>query len=46
MSYKDFELTAEQKQAIMLQINERLYEKGEISKLLYEAAKTKIISKI
>lgn len=45
MTLLRFELTAEQKQAVMLQINERLYEKGEISTLLYEAAKTEIISK-
>lgn len=40
-----FEMTAEQKQAMMLQINESLYKKGEISKLLYEAVKAEIISK-
>ena len=44
MSYKDFELTAEQKQAVMLHVNERLYEKGEISKALYEVTKDRILT--
>lgn len=43
MNDSKLEMTAEQKQAVMLQINERLYEKGKISKLLYETAKSKII---
>ena len=36
-------LTLEQKQAIMLHINERLYQKGEIQKAMYEEAKCKIL---
>ncbi len=36
-------LTREQKNAVMLQINQRLYEKGEIPRGLYEQAKRKIM---
>lgn len=36
-------LTLEQKQAIMLHINERLYQKGKITKAMYEEAKSKIL---
>ena len=36
-------LTRTQKNAILLQINQRLFEKGEISKEIYEAAKAKIL---
>lgn len=43
MNDSKLEMTAEQKRAMMLHINERLYERGEISKILYEAAKSKII---
>lgn len=37
-------LTAEQKQAMMLHINERLYEKGEITKAMYKMAKESILT--
>lgn len=43
MDHLKFELTAAQKQAVMLQINERLYERGEISKAVFEEAKQKIL---
>ena len=36
-------LARTQKNAILLQINQRLFEKGEISKEIYEAAKAKIL---
>lgn len=37
-------LACEQRTAILLHVNERLYEKGEISKTLYEYAKVKILA--
>ena len=37
-------LAREQRTAILLHVNERLYENGEISKTLYEYAKVKILT--
>lgn len=44
MNQSSFELTAEQKQAVMLQINEHLYKKGKITKTMYEIAKEQILT--
>jgi len=36
-------VTPEQRKAIMLHVNERLYQKGEITKVMYENAKKTIL---
>ena len=37
-------LDRDQRVALLLHVNQRLYQKGEISKAVYEAAKEKILS--